>query len=161
VSSNYRSKTRRQIRAARARIIAAAIVAIALPGCQRSPSEASPGEPFTAPPPGPPPPGIPITNGATVLVTSNGFDVRTVRVLQGSRLTFTNNDASPHEILSDPFHLHSDCPEINAVGFLTPGQARQTDALTVVRACGFHDHVHEGDVSFHGIVYVEADATRR
>jgi hypothetical protein len=67
-----------------------------------------------------------------------------------------NVDRSPHEILSDSFHLHSDCPEINRVGFIVPGQSRQTDPFDTTRACGFHDHAHEGDPVFHGVVYVEA-----
>jgi hypothetical protein len=132
------------------------IAMMAATSCGRSPSEPSSAPPFVSPPPGPAPPGLPITDGATIMVTSNGFDVRDVRVFQGSRLLLTSNDNAPHEILSDPFHLHSDCPEINRLGFIVPGQSRQTDPLTVARACGFHDHAHEGDPAFHGVVYIEA-----
>jgi hypothetical protein len=88
-------------------------------------------------------------------MASNGFDLHDVRIFLGSRLTFINNDSSPHEILSDPFHLHTDCPELNRVGYIVPGQSRQTDPFGAVRACGFHDHAHEGDPAFHGVVYVE------
>jgi hypothetical protein len=142
--------------------IAAAVGTIGLmiaAGCAQTPSQPSTAPPVTSPALGPPPPGLPITDGATIAVTANGFDVHDVRIFQGSRLTFTNNDAAPHEILSDPFHVHTDCPEINRVGFIVPGQSRQTDPFGVVRACGFHDHTHEGDLVFHGVVYVETRPT--
>ena len=45
-----------------------------------------------------------------------------------------------HEMFSDPHPEHTDCPEINQVGFLSPGQSRQTGNLNTVRTCGFHDH---------------------
>ena len=96
------------------------------------------------------------SNGATISVTSAGFSVRDVHILQGSRLTFVNSDVEPHDIMSDPFHVHTDCPEINVVGFLTPGQSRASDPLSTIRTCGFHDHDHEGDDRYHGTVSVEA-----
>jgi len=40
--------------------------------------------------------------------------------------------------------LHRHCLEI-AVGFLTPGQSKQTSRLTTVRTCDYHDH------SFHAL----------
>jgi len=41
---------------------------------------------------------------------------------------------------SDPHPEHNLCPEINQVGLLMPGQARETGNLVTVRTCGFHDH---------------------
>jgi hypothetical protein len=136
-------------------VAAGAIGLLTGTGCAPTPSEPSTAPPVTSPALGAPPPGLPITDGATIAVTANGFDLHDVRIVQGSRLTFTNNDAAPHEILSDPFHVHTDCPEINRVGFIVPGQSRQSDAFLVARACGFHDHAHEGDLAFHGVVYIE------
>jgi hypothetical protein len=51
-----------------------------------------------------------------------------------------NNDNQSHEMFSDPHPEHTDCPEINSVGFLSPGQTSRTDNLNTVRTCGFHDH---------------------
>ena len=31
---------------------------------------------------------------------------------------FVNNDNDPHDVLSSPFGLHNDCPEINVAGYL-------------------------------------------
>lgn len=58
----------------------------------------------------------------------------------GTRVTFVNNNNRPHDMASDPHPDHFDCPAINDVGFLQPGQSRQTAALNTVRTCGFHDH---------------------
>jgi hypothetical protein len=58
-------------------------------------------------------------------------------------------------VLSDPPHVHTDCPEINAAGYLVPGQSRATDPLNRLMACGFHDHTHEGDPAFAGKVTIE------
>jgi hypothetical protein len=41
---------------------------------------------------------------------------------------------------SDPHPDHTDCPELNQVGFLNPGQSRETGNLTLPKTCGFHDH---------------------
>jgi hypothetical protein len=106
----------------------------------------------SSPSTGPPQP----SNGATIAVTSTGFSIREVHILQGSRLTFVNDDIVPHDIMSDPFHVHTDCPELNIVGFLTPGQSRASDPLDAIRTCGFHDHDHEGDERFHGMASIEA-----
>jgi len=68
-----------------------------------------------------------------------------VTIGAGGRVTFVNNDNIPHDIQGGPDPEHRDCPEIDAVGFLTPGQSKQTNPLTTVRTCDYHDH------SFHGI----------
>jgi hypothetical protein len=55
-------------------------------------------------------------------------------------VTFTNNDTRVHDMASDPHPAHTDCPEINQVGFLSAGQSRQTGNLNTARTCTFHDH---------------------
>ena len=71
------------------------------------------------------------------------------------RRTGPCQDAVPHDVLSDPPHVHTDCPEFNAAGFIVPGQARSTDPLSRILSCGFHDHLHESDSRFVGKVTVE------
>ena len=41
---------------------------------------------------------------------------------------------------SDPHPEHTDCPELNQIGFLNPGQSRQSGNLNIARQCGMHDH---------------------
>jgi plastocyanin len=58
----------------------------------------------------------------------------------GMRVRFVNEDVSPHDVAGGPDPTRPDCLEINAVGFLAPGQSKQTDAFTVARTCEYHDH---------------------
>jgi hypothetical protein len=118
--------------------------------------------PTPTPPPGPPKP----LDTATITITGSGFTLDTasaaffklsdLHVYQGSRLTFINTDITTHDVLSDPPHIHTDCPEMNTAGFLVPGQSRTTDPLNRITTCGFHDHTHEGDPSYAGKVTIEA-----
>jgi hypothetical protein len=78
---------------------------------------------------------------ATITITSAGVvDLREVTIRQGGRVTFTNNDSRPHDMASDPHPTHEDCPPLDQVGFLNPGQSRTSGNFTIVRTCGFHDH---------------------
>jgi len=74
---------------------------------------------------------------------------------QRRQVTFLNSDARPHAMSSDPFQVHTDCPAINDVGFLNPGQQGSTGVLTAKRTCGFHDHTNETDPIFKGRIIVE------
>jgi plastocyanin len=80
------------------------------------------------------------TNAATITITASGVSVAQVTVAQGARVTFVNMDVRSHNMTSDPHPEHNDCPEINTVGLLQPGQSRETGNLVTVRTCGFHDH---------------------
>jgi plastocyanin len=80
------------------------------------------------------------TTDTTVTITSSGLSATQITVSAGARITFVNNDTRSHNMTSDPHPEHSDCPEINTVGLLQPGQRRETGNLVSVRTCGFHDH---------------------
>src|SRR5688572_5501289 len=84
------------------------------------------------------------TGGATITITSSGLSPVNVTVVRGAQVTFVNNSNRPLEIRSDPHPGHGDCPEINQVGVVQPGNNRQTGDLVAVRTCGFHD---DGDSS--------------
>jgi hypothetical protein len=150
-----------------ARLAAAVLIALTI-GCGGGGGSAPAPAPV-APTPGPPPvpagPPKPL-EGATITIISTGlrldsasaavFDINDLHVYLGARITFINADNDPHDMLSDPFGLHNDCPEINAAGYLVPGQSRATDPLTHLTPCGFHDHNHEGNPAFGGKVTAEA-----
>jgi len=80
------------------------------------------------------------SGGATITLTSAGVSAAQVDVTPGTRVTFANSDTRSHNMTSDPHPEHTDCPEINAVGLLQPGQSRETGNLVSIRTCGFHDH---------------------
>ena len=73
-------------------------------------------------------------------MTASGVSPATMTVAVGSRVTFVNNDAVPHDVAGGPDPAHPDCREIDAVGFLAPGQSRQTNPLPEARTCEYHDH---------------------
>jgi hypothetical protein len=77
-----------------------------------------------------------------------------VRIYRDSRVTFFNSDVMNHEIASNPLHVHTDCPELN-IGFMVPGESHPSGTLTIPRACGFHDHLNEGDSRYYGTVFVD------
>jgi len=96
----------------------------------------------------------PVTSN-TITITAAGADPRNVIVSQGDRVLFINNDTRSHNMSSDPHPEHGDCPEINQVGFLTPGQRRETGNLVVLRSCGFHDHDLPQVDSLHGQITIK------
>jgi plastocyanin len=118
------------------RPFAAAAVLLAATACGSSPSSPSAGD-------------------VTITISSSGVSPAEVRVPVGGRVTFLNNDSRPHAMSSDPIQVHTDCPPINDVGFVNPGQARQTGAMNVKRTCGFHDHTNETDPTYKGRIIIE------
>jgi plastocyanin len=79
-------------------------------------------------------------SGNVFTLTSAGVSPTELTVSPGTRVQFVNNDSRNHEMNSDPHPTHGDCPELDAVGFLTPGQSRESGTFTTARTCGFHDH---------------------
>jgi hypothetical protein len=80
----------------------------------------------------------------TISVTATGFKPSDAVVAVGGRATFTNTDDRLHSIASLPITTHADCPPINEVGTLVPGQSRQTGVFTDAKTCGYHDTFSEG-----------------
>jgi len=108
-----------------------------------------------SPGPSPNPTPTPTPGGTTFTITSTGVSPRTLTVPAGSRVTFMNNDTRVHDMASNPHPEHTDCPPINQVGFLQPGQTGTTGNLTTVRTCGFHDHNRDTDTSLQGTIVIQ------
>jgi hypothetical protein len=70
-------------------------------------------------------------------------------------VTFTNSDIRTHDMESDPHPVHTDCPEINQAGFMTPGQTKLTGNLNTRRTCGFHDHDMSENQSLQGTIIIQ------
>ena len=94
-----------------------------------------------------------------VTVTASGVSPTEVRISVGERVRFVNNDTKNVQINSNPFPAHDDCPPINAVGVLTPGQSKITDVLSLAGTCGFHEHLSEGATAFLGVILVGQGAS--
>ena len=95
-------------------------------------------------------------NTTTITINSSGVVTpNDITVAVGSRVTFINSHNVNHEMNSDPHPTHGDCPGIDDVGFLTPGQQKQTGNLTQIRTCGFHDHNNDTNPNLKGIIRVQ------
>ena len=135
------------------------IIAAACGGGGSSPTSPSPSPaPAPAPTPSPAPspaPSPPPGGGTTITITASGVSPRTLTVAVGSRVTFVNNDTRAHDMASNPHPEHTDCTELNSVGFLTPGQSRTSGNLNTARTCGYHDHNRDSDTTLQGTITIQ------
>jgi plastocyanin len=98
----------------------------------------------------PSPSPTPTPAQTTMTITTAGVSPKSVTIALGSRVLFINNDTRDHDMGSDPHPDHTDCPVMNQVGLLKPGEQRETGNFVVVRTCGFHDHDDPTNVSLQG-----------
>jgi plastocyanin len=116
------------------RIVIGCILALGVAAC---------GGGATAAPTSPAPPEV-VPPEITINVTATGFKPTDAVVAVGGRVIFDNVDDRLHAVASNPFTTHADCPPINEVGVLVPGQSKPTGTLTEAKTCGFHDTFSEG-----------------
>ena len=126
------------------RRLAFVLLGALMAACGGAGYDTAPGQPV------PTPPGLTITISALGVVSP-----KVLTVSAGSRVTFVNNDAVAHDMSSDPHPEHTDCPEINQVGFIATGQARQTGNLNTIRTCGYHDHDLPLDTDVQGSIIIQ------
>jgi len=91
---------------------------------------------------------------ATFTITAEGVSPKSANIALGDRVLFLNSDVRTHSIGSDPHPDHTDCPNINQVGFLRPGDRRETGNFVTARVCGFHDHDAPNDQTLYGSITV-------
>jgi hypothetical protein len=95
------------------------------------------------------------TPATTITLTSAGASPAAISVSQGTRVLFVNNDTRTREMFSDPHPEHTDCPELNQVGSLSPGQRRETGNLNTIRTCRYHDHNDPTNTRFQGRIVIQ------
>ena len=100
-------------------------------------------------------PSTPPTVTNIITITANGVSPKNIVILAGSQVTFTNDDTRTHDMQSDPHPEHNDCPELAQVGFLRPGESRQSGNLNTIRTCGYHDNSHEEDARLRGTITIQ------
>jgi plastocyanin len=103
---------------------------------------------------GPSSPTPPPSSGFRVTIAGNAVSPSEIVVPPGARVLFVNNDSRRHDMTSDDHPDHLECPAINAVGLLQPGQSRETGNLVTVRTCGFHDHENPDVASLRGRIVI-------
>jgi len=99
-------------------------------------------------------PSTPVSTN-TITITSSGVSPKSVQIAVGSRVLFVNNDTRSHNMASDPHPEHTDCPQMDTVGFLSPGQAHETENFVTARTCGFHDHDDFSNQSLWGQIVIK------
>ena len=97
----------------------------------------------------------PSTNPNTIVIQNNQVCPSTLTVARGAQVTMINNDSNTHEMDSDPHPEHTDCPPLNQIGFLNPGQSRTSGNLLIARTCGFHDHNRPETAALKGTITVQ------
>lgn len=92
---------------------------------------------------------------ATIVIDATGtVTPKDVTVPVGSRVTFTNNHSSGHDMSSDPHPAHTLCTSLN-VGLISPGQSRTSRNLDTARVCTYHDHINETNTALMGTIRVQ------
>lgn len=139
--------------------IAAAVLIMTAAACGggSSSTPTSPTPPASTTPPATPPPATTPTDSATITIGADGrVTPSTVTITRGGRVTMINNDTRDHDMSSDPHPEHSQCPEINQIGFLTRGgQQRTSGNFNTSRTCGFHDHLRDNDANLRGTIIIQ------
>ena len=98
-------------------------------------------------------PSAPGGSDATITISASGVSPKDVRIPAWGQVMFINDDSRPHRIVSDPIDLHTQCPPLNRVGILQPGERRETGTLNLPGTCGFHDHDDQSE-AFRGRIVV-------
>jgi plastocyanin len=94
-------------------------------------------------------------NPYVITISTGGVaNPKQLTVPPGTRVLFVNSDTRRHDMASDPHPEHIDCPELNQVGVLNPGQSRESGNLVTVRTCGFHDHDNPDNVNLRGSIVI-------
>jgi hypothetical protein len=91
----------------------------------------------------------------TISVGAAGVVPKEIRVKRFAHVMFVNNDTRAHSMLSDPINEHTQCPSLNRVGFLQPGESRETYSLDLTGICDFHDHLNQSDATLKGRIVIE------
>ncbi|HUF23040.1 MAG TPA: hypothetical protein VMN81_02850 [Vicinamibacterales bacterium] len=100
-------------------------------------------------------PAPPVTNPFRITISAAGVVTPVELVVPpGTRVLFINQHSRPHDMTSDDHPDHLECPAINSVGLLNPGQSRETGNLNAIRTCGFHDHINPDDSRLTGRIVI-------
>ena len=140
-------------------LAAAMVVAATAAACGGGSSNAtptSPTPPVTTTPTTPTTPTGPNPATATITIGTDGrVTPASVTIAPGGRVTMVNNHNQAHDMSSDPHPEHSQCPEINQIGFLTAGQSRTSGNFNTARTCGFHDHNLPDNTGLQGRIIIQ------
>jgi plastocyanin len=61
-----------------------------------------------------------------------------VTIKVGERVSFMNHDRTSYTVAGGREPARRDCPEIDVVGLLNPGDTRTSEPFTAAKTCDFH-----------------------
>ena len=132
-------------------LVAAIATAAACGGSSGGSTPTTPTSPTPTPPTGGPNPST-----ATITIGSDGrVSPSSVTIAPGGRVTMINNHNQSHDMSSDPHPEHTQCTEINQIGFLTAGQSRTSGNFNTARTCGFPDHNLPDNTGLQGRIIIQ------
>jgi hypothetical protein len=86
--------------------------------------------------------GTPLFAADTFVLTPGGVFPKRMVVQDGTRVRVVNKDTVSHRIESNTHPENDECPRINDLGVLQPGESKLTGNMVIelgINACGFHD----------------------
>jgi len=136
--------------------LAAAVFVAATAAACGGGGSSTPTAPSTPTTPTPPTGGGGNPTTATITIGSDGrVSPASVTIAPGGRVTMINNHNQAHDMSSDPHPEHTQCPETNQIGFLSPGQSRTSGNFNTARTCGFHDHNLPDNAGLQGRIIIQ------
>jgi plastocyanin len=97
----------------------------------------------------------PSTAANTLVIQNNTICPQALTIARGTQVTVLNSDSRTHDMDSDPHPEHTDCPELNQIGFLSTGQSRQSGNMNTARRCGMHDHSSPDTASLRATITIQ------
>jgi hypothetical protein len=97
----------------------------------------------------------PVVTNTITIGTDGRVTPANITIAVGSRVTFVNNHNRNHDMASDPHPSHEDCPAMDQVGFLTPGQSKTSGNFNTARRCGYHDHNEPSNSALIGSITIQ------
>lgn len=84
-----------------------------------------------------------------VVVTTAGFNPKTIEITAGSTATWVNNGTVATQVASTPHPIHTDYPPLNSVGIIQPGQSK---SLKFDKAGTYRYHNHLNPASLGTVI---------
>jgi plastocyanin len=94
-----------------------------------------------------------------VSITAGGFNPQVLHVNYPVTVTFTNNDTVAHALESAPELNWDNCPEMNTVGTLKPGQSEAVAFSEKDAVCTYHDVAQQSKTIFQGYIAIHASGS--
>ena len=73
------------------------------------------------------------------MIMPSGVTPAEIIIPVGERVTFMNHDTVPHAVAGGSEPAKPDCPEIDAVGMLGPGELKSTAPFLAAKTCEYHN----------------------